>query len=174
MYTRDGEENMTAYTDSDFAGDIDSGRSTSGYVFLMSNAAVAWSSKKQAVGTLSTTEAEYVAASFCATQCLWMKKIVICFSQEEEECVTIICDNSSSIKLSKNPVLHGRTKHIKVRFHFLRDLVKEEEVSLVYCGTEDQIADIMTKPLKLDTFLKLRKMLGVQEIQRSKEQTTMR
>lgn len=77
----------------------------------------------------------------------------------------ILCDNNSSIKLSRNPVFHGRTKHIKVRFHFLRDLVKEEEVSLVHCGTEDQVAEIMIKPLKLDTFQKMRRLLGVQEIQ---------
>lgn len=175
LYTSFGEGSLQAYTDSDFAGDIDSGRSTSGYAFLMSNAAVAWSSKKQPIVTLSSTEAEYVAASFCATQCLWMKRILSNFNQaEEEECVTILCDNSSSIKLSKNPVLHGRTKHIQVRFHFLRELVKEEEVNLVHCGTQDQIADIMTKPLKLETFIKLRKMLGVQELQRSREQTVMR
>ncbi|KAG7561531.1 Zinc finger CCHC-type superfamily [Arabidopsis thaliana x Arabidopsis arenosa] len=165
LYTSAGEETMKAYTDSDFAGDVDGGRSTSGYVFLMSNAAVAWSSKKQPIVTLSTTEAEYVAASFCATQCLWMKRILGNLSQTEERCVTILCDNSSSIKLSKNPILHGRTKHIKVRFHFLRELVKDEEVDLVHCGTQEQVADIMTKPLKLDTFVKLRRMLGVQTFQ---------
>lgn len=156
LYTSVGEGTMRAYTDSDFAGDIDSGRITSGYVFLLSNAAVAWSSKKQPIVTLSTTEAEYVAASVCATQSLWMKRILSSLSQTKEECVTILCDNSSSIKLSKNPVLHGRTKHIQVRFHFLRELVKEEEVFLVHCGTQVQVADIMTKPLKLETFVKLR------------------
>lgn len=172
MYTSDREGIMKAYTDSDFTGDIDSGRSTSGYVFLMSNADVAWSSKKQPVVTLSTIKGEYVAASFCATQCLWMKKIVSSFNQAKERCVTILCDNSFSIKLSKNPVLHGRTKNIKIRFHFLRDLVKEE-VNLVHCRTQDQVADIMTKPIKLDTFHKLKRMLGVQENQKNKEQNAM-
>ncbi|KAJ9692509.1 hypothetical protein PVL29_011523 [Vitis rotundifolia] len=64
-----------------------------------------------------------------------------------------MCDNSSTIKLSKNPVMHGRSKHIDVRFHFLRDLTKEEVVKLVHCGTNDQVADILTKPLKLEVFL---------------------
>ncbi|RVW20262.1 Retrovirus-related Pol polyprotein from transposon TNT 1-94 [Vitis vinifera] len=71
----------------------------------------------------------------------------------------MMCDNSSTIKLSKNPVMHGRSKHIDVRFHFLRDLTKEEVVKLVHCGTNDQVADILTKPLKFEVFLKLCKKL---------------
>lgn len=76
----------------------------------------------------------------------------------------MFCDNSSTIKLSKNPVLHGRCKHIDVRFHFLRDLTKDGIVELVFCGTREQIADVMTKPLKLDIFLKLRSLMGVCQI----------
>ena len=72
-----------------------------------------------------------------------------------------MCDNSSTIKVSKNPVMHGRSKHIDVRFHFLRDLTKEEVVKSVHCGTNDQVADILTKPLKLEVFLKFREKLGV-------------
>jgi hypothetical protein len=74
------------------------------------------------------------------------------------------CDNSSTIKLSKNPVMHGQSKHIGVRFHFLRDLTKEGIVELIYCGTRDQAADVMTKPLKLESFLKMRELLGVREV----------
>ena len=73
----------------------------------------------------------------------------------------MFCDNSSTIKLSKNPILHGRSKHIDFCFHFLRELTKDGIVSLVHCPSEEQIADIMTKPLKLDAFLKLRRLLGV-------------
>ena len=73
----------------------------------------------------------------------------------------IYCDNSSTIKLSKNPIMHGRSKHIGIRYHFLRDLSKEGVVELKYCSSQEQIADIMTKPLKLDTFGKLREQLGV-------------
>ena len=75
-----------------------------------------------------------------------------------------MCDNSSTIKLSKNPVMHGRSKHIDVRFHFLRNLTKEGIVELIHCGSQDQIADIMTKPLKLEAFEKLRKLLGMCEV----------
>jgi hypothetical protein len=80
------------------------------------------------------------------------------------DCITIMCDNSSTIKLSKNPVMHGRSKHIDVRFHFLRNLSKKGEIELIHCPSQDQVADIMTKPLKLDIFQKLRKLLGVCEI----------
>ncbi|PNX57099.1 hypothetical protein L195_g058524, partial [Trifolium pratense] len=113
-------------SDSDYAGDLDDRKSTSGYVFLLSGAAVSWSSKKQPVVTLSTTEAEFIAAASCACQ-----------------------------------VLHGRSKHIDVRFHFLRDLTKEGVVELSYCKSDEQIADILTKPLKADSFMKLRALLGM-------------
>ena len=75
--------------------------------------------------------------------------------------VKILCDNSSTIKLAKNPVLHGRSKHIDVRFHFLRNLISDGSISMEYCGTGEQVADIMTKPLKFDQFEKLREALGV-------------
>lgn len=159
------DQTLEGFTDSDFAGDSDDSRSTSGYVFMMSKAAVAWSSKKQPIVTLSTTEAEYVAASACACQSVWMKEVLKGFNQSQESAIVIKCDNSSSIKLSKNPIFHGRTKHIKVRFHFLRELVKDGEIDLIHCGTQDQLADIMTKPLKLDTFCKFRKGLGVFELE---------
>ena len=79
----------------------------------------------------------------------------------------IYCDNSSTIKLSKNPVMHGRSKHIDIRYHFLRDLSNDGVVELKYCSSQEQIADIMTKPLKLDAFVKLRKQLRICEVPRS-------
>lgn len=93
-----------------------------------------------------------------------MRRILEKLSHIQGKCTTVFCDNSSTIKLSKNPVMHGRSKHIDVRFHFLRDLTKAGVVELVHCGTQDQIADMMTKPLKLDTFLKLRELMGVREV----------
>jgi hypothetical protein len=80
---------------------------------------------------------------------------------KQEGSTIINCDNSSSIKLSKNPILHGRCKHIDVRFHFLRDLSKEGTIELKFCKSQDQLADIMTKALKLDTFYKLREGIGM-------------
>ena len=93
-----------------------------------------------------------------------MKRILEKLGHSQRGSTTMFCDNSSTIKLSKNPVLHGRCKHIDVRFHFLRDLTKEGAVELVYCGTQEQVADVMTKPLKLDVFQRLRCLLGVCQV----------
>lgn len=159
-----GVGELVAYSDSDYAGDLDDSRSTLGYVFMMSSGAVSWSSKKQAAVTLSTTEAEFISAALCACQAIWMQRVLKYLRWNHSKCSVIYCDNCSTIKLSKNPVMHGRSKHIAVRYHFLRDLSKDGVVELKYCSSQEQIADIMTKPLKLDAFVKLREQLGVCEV----------
>ncbi|XP_058742222.1 secreted RxLR effector protein 161-like [Vicia villosa] len=164
VYKKGENADLIGYTDSDYAGDIDDRKSTSGYVFILGSGAISWSSKKQEIVTLSTTEAEYVAATTCACQAFWLKRILegLNFGQEREvDATAIYCDNSSAIKLSKNLVLHGRSKHIDVKFHFIRNLAKDGVIELHYCKSEDQIADIMTKPLKVASFQKLRALLGV-------------
>jgi hypothetical protein len=161
FYKKGGEEELLAFTDSDYAGDEEDSKSTSGYVFLLSSGAVSWMSKKQPIVALSTTEAEFVAAAASACQAVWMRRVLRNLSHDQEGSTSIMCDNSSTIKLSKNPVMHGRSKHIRVRFHFLRDLAKDGEVELVYCPTQEQVADLMTKALKLEAFQKLRKKMGM-------------
>lgn len=164
FYEKGGDEELVGYTDSNYAGDLNDRKCTSGYVFMLGSGAVAWSSKKQPIVTLSTTEAEFVAAATCASQAIWMRRIHEKLSSKESKCTMIFCDNSSTIQLSKNPVLHGRSKHIDVRFHFLRDLTRDGVVELVYCGTQNQLADGMTKPLTLDAFQKFRAQLGVHRV----------
>uniref|UniRef100_A0A2N9EXA4 Integrase catalytic domain-containing protein n=1 Tax=Fagus sylvatica TaxID=28930 RepID=A0A2N9EXA4_FAGSY len=112
FYRKKGNGELMAYTDSDYAGDVDDRKSTSGYVFLLSEGAVSWSSKKQPVVALSTTEAEFVAAASCACQGVWMRRVLEKLGHPQGKCTTVLCDNSSTIKLSKNPVMHGRSKHI--------------------------------------------------------------
>ena len=85
-------------------------------------------------------------------------------SEVQKEATVIHCDNISSIKLSKNPIVHGRSKHIDVRFHFLRDLAKDGVIELNHCNSQDQLADIMTKPLKLETLCNLRTRLAVEDV----------
>lgn len=160
-YKRGGSGEIQVYTDSDFAGDVESRKSTSGYVFLMDDAAVAWLSKKQPIVTLSTTEAEYVAASICACQAVWFKRVLEELGHRVREGTIIWCDNTSTIKLSKNPVFHGRCKHIGVRFHFLRELVNNGEICLEHCSSQEQVADILTKPLRREVFEDLRGKLGI-------------
>lgn len=160
-YKHEGKKQLVGYVDSDYAGDSDDRKSTSGYVYMLGGGAVSWASKKQPIVTLSTTEAEYVSAAYGACQGVWLKNVLDEIGYIQEEGTILFCDNSSTIKLSKNPVLHGRSKHIHVRYHFLRELVNDEIIRLEYCGTEDQISDIMTKAVKLETFEKFRGKMGV-------------
>jgi hypothetical protein len=138
------EEELVGFADSDYAGDIDDRKSTSGHTFMLGTGAVSWSSKKQPLVTLSTTEAEFIAVAYCVCQGVWLRRVLEKLGHIQSKCTTIFCDNNSSIKLSKNPVMHGRSKHIDVKFHFLRNLTKERTMKLVHCSTQEQLSDIMT------------------------------
>jgi len=147
FYKQCGNEELFAYTDSDYTGDLEDRKSTSGFLFLLSAGAISWSSKKQLVITLSTTEAEFIVVASCACQTVWLRRMLEKLNHVSTRTTMIYCDNSSNIKLSKNPVMHGRSKHIDVRFHFLRDLTRDGVVTLLHCHSQEQLADIMTKPL---------------------------
>jgi hypothetical protein len=120
--------------------------------FFLGKCLVAWLSKKQTSTSLSTTEAKYIVVASCCTQVLWMK---------QNDPITINCDNTSAISISKNPVMHSKTKHIPIKYHFLRDQVTQRVVKIVYVDTKEQIADIFTKPFPRSTFENLRQKLGV-------------
>lgn len=130
-------------------------------VFMLNSSAVSWSSKKQLVVTLSTTETEFIAAASSDCQVVWLKRIMKSLNCEQSKPTVLYCDNISTIKLSKNPVMHGCSKHIDVRFLFLRNLVNDGVVELKQCSTQEQIADVMTKPLKLEVFAKMREAMGI-------------
>nr|GEV87857.1 copia protein [Tanacetum cinerariifolium] len=114
-----------------------------------------WFSKKQTVLAISTTEDEYVSAEKACQQALWMKQALIDYGIRLDD-VPIMCDNKGAIDLSKNPVQHSRTKHIEIRHHFLRDNVQKGNISIEKVSSEDNIADILTKPLKREPFNYLR------------------
>lgn len=122
FYEEGVKSNLLGFIDNDFAGDQDDRKSTSGYAFMLGTGAISWSSKKQPIVTLSTTEAEFVAAIGCACQAIWLRRVLAEIKFKQEEATRIFYDNNLAIKLSKNPVLHGRCKHIDVKFYFLRDL----------------------------------------------------
>jgi hypothetical protein len=159
-YSRETNLVVAGYSDADWAGNADDRKSTSGGCFYVGNNLVAWMSKKQASISLSTAEAEYIAAGSCCTQLLWMKTLLGDYGFSQDTMI-INCDNTSAINISKNPVQHSRTKHIDIRHHFLRDLVESEVVSLSFIPTENQLADILTKPLDGSRFESLRKAIGV-------------
>ncbi|KAE8734773.1 Detected protein of unknown function [Hibiscus syriacus] len=129
--------NLSGYTDRDWAGCLEDRRSTSGYVFGFGSGVVCWSSKKQATTALSSSEAEYTAATSSACQALWLKRILADINLKQKEATVIYCDNQATISMSKNPSFHGRTKHIDIRVHFIRDLVSDGSIILKYCNTNE-------------------------------------
>ncbi|GJU43462.1 copia protein [Tanacetum coccineum] len=143
------------YVDSDHAGDYVDRKSTSGICTFVGCCLTSWFSKKQTALAISTTEAEYVSAEKACQQALWMKQALIDYDVQLDD-VPIMCDNKGAIDLSKNPVQHSRTKHIKIRHHFLRDNVQKGHISIEKVLSIYNIADILTKPLKRESFNYLR------------------
>ena len=160
-YTVSNDYKLLGYSDSDWGGDIDDRKSTSGFVFYIGDTTFSWMSKRLQIVTLSTCEAEYVAAPSCVCHALWLQNLLKELSFPQKEPTKIIVDNKSAIALAKNPVFHDRSKHIDTRYHYIRECVTQKEVQLEYVKTHDQVADIFTKPLKREDFVKLRTLLGV-------------
>ena len=110
--------------------------------------------------SFSTAEAEYIATGSCCTQLLWMKKLLHDY-EIPQDTMCVFCDNTSAINISKNPVQHSKSKHIEIRYLFIRDLVEEGVVCLEFIHTDNQKVDIFTKPLNGPWFESLRKTIGV-------------
>ena len=160
FYSKSSTFDLISYSDADFAGSKSDRKSTSGTCHMLGHSLVSWFSKKQNCVSLSTTEAEYIAASLACTQVIWMKQTLKDFGLKFEN-TTILCDNTSAINLSKNPILHSRTKHIQIRHHFLREQVLNNIIKLEFIPTNKQLADIFTKPLKNEDFIRIRRELGI-------------
>ena len=161
MFKKSENLKLVGYSDSDHAGSCDDMRSTSGYVFSFGSGCFSWSSKKQDVVAQSTAEAEYVAAAGAVNQALWLRKLLEDLKHTQEEGTEIYVDNQAAIAISNNPVFHGRTKHFKIKFYFLREVQKSKEISLIYWRCDDQLADIMTKALSKKKFEDFRMKMGV-------------
>ncbi|GJU92271.1 hypothetical protein Tco_1304694 [Tanacetum coccineum] len=150
------------YADSDHAGDYVDRKSTSGVCTFMGCCLTSWFSKKQTALAISTTEVEYVSVKKASQQALWMKQALIDYDIKLDD-IPVLCDNKGAIDLSKNPVLHSRTKHIEIRYHFLRDNIQKGNISIEKVSSKDNIANILTKPLKREPFNLLRLGLGLME-----------
>ncbi|XP_071700490.1 uncharacterized protein [Rutidosis leptorrhynchoides] len=155
------DSKLHGYTDNDWARSVDDMKSTSGYTFTLRSGVFSWTSKKQETVAQSPAEAEYVAAANSANQAIWLRRILEDMGEKQNEATQIFCDNKSAIAIAKNPVFHGRTKHIDIKYHFLRESYAKKDIELKYCKTEEQIADIFTKALPRPKFEYLRNRLGV-------------
>eukprot|EP01018_Ginkgo_biloba_P036228 Gb_41260 [translate_table: standard] len=160
-FVQNDDFKLQGHTDSNWAGCANTRRSTFGYSFSLGSTAVTWSSKKQSTVALSSTEAEYKAAFAAASEAIWLRKVLDDMGLDQEEATELYCDNQSTIKMAKNHVFHARTKHIEVHHHFIRELILNGDIELLYRPTEDQIVDIFTKPLAQDKFQKFRDGIGV-------------
>ena len=151
---------VAGFVDSDFAGDLDRRISITGFVFTMCGGVVSWKASLQSVVALSTTEAEYIALTEAIKEAIWLKGLVseLGFKQET---VTISCDSSSAIQLSKNPKYHERTKHIDVRLHFIREEISSDMVSVDKIPSKVNPADMFTKPLPAVKFMSSLNSIGL-------------
>ena len=127
---------LKAFIDTYWAGRVDDQKRTSGATFFLGNCLVSWSSKKQSSISLYTTEVEYIFAASCCTQVIWMKQRLEDLLVKYEHPIIINCSNISAINMSKNPVMHSKTKHIPIKYHFLRERVSQKVVKLEYVDTK--------------------------------------
>ena len=163
MYTSTGSSEFIGYCDADWAGDVEDRKSTSGYLFKQGGAAITWRSCKQSCVSLSTAEAEYVALAEAAQEAMWLQKLNSDLLGKNVSNTVIFEDNQSAICIAKSQISRRRTKHIEIKFHFIRDLVETDRINLVYCPSEDMIADMLTKGLPISRFEKFRVLAGMCE-----------
>lgn len=165
LYSKDSGNNvLTGFSDSDLAGQLDDRKSTGGMVFYLNESIITWVSQKQMCVALSSCEAEFMAATAAACQGLWLRNILSLITSEDIGPVILCIDNRSAIDLAKNPMFHGRSKHIDIRYHFIRECVERGEVVLKHVRSNDQRADILTKSLATFKFEQMRKLLGVKDL----------
>lgn len=134
-------------------------------IFMMSSGPVIWNSQRQRIITLSTTEAEYVAASMTVRESVWLRKLLKGIGCQYADTIKILIDNQSAIKLIKNPEFHKRTKHIDIRYNFIREKYESKEINVHYVPSKLQYADILTKPLCKDRLLKLRNYIHIVKLE---------
>ena len=161
LYTTTSHFRLVGYTKSDWVGSVDDRKSTLGYVFHLGCEAISQASKKQPIVSLSTVEVEYVTATAAACQTIWMRRMLRDLRHDQEGTTIIFCDNTQAIALSKNSVFQKRTKHIDAKYHFIRELINNDEIVLQHCTSQGQFVDVFTKPLAGEIFVYLRNYLRI-------------
>lgn len=161
MYDGKSDEILVAYSDSDWGNDVDDRKSTSGYIIKLYGCTISWLSKKQPTVSLSSTEAEYI--DLCVTTCeiIAVKKLLQDLNIKLESPISIYEDNMSCIKIAEEPKEHQRMKHIDIKYNFVRDLVQENVINILYKPTKEQVADFFTKSLSKIPFEQFRYNVGI-------------
>nr|GFB46800.1 retrovirus-related Pol polyprotein from transposon TNT 1-94 [Tanacetum cinerariifolium] len=160
-YPKDTGFELTTFSNSNHAGCLDSRKSTSGGIqFLGGDKLVSWSSKKQDCTSMSSAEDEYVSLSTCCAQVLWMRTQLTDYGFHFDK-IPMYCDSKTAIAISCNPVQHSRTKHIDIKYHFIKEKVEKGIVELFFVRTEYQLTDLFTKALPEERFKYLIRRLGM-------------
>lgn len=151
-YHKSSTLKVKTYFDAKWDGSVDDRKSTSGYAFFTGDCLVSWLNRKQSSISFSTAEVEYVVVADFCTQIIWMKEAFKDVNIETKQKITIFYDNTSATSLCNNPVMHSKTKHIPIAYHFLREQVAEHNIKLEYVNTKEKIVDIFIKPLPREAF----------------------
>ncbi|XP_059067112.1 uncharacterized mitochondrial protein AtMg00810-like [Cryptomeria japonica] len=155
--------NLEVYTDSDWVGSVTDRKSTSGICFSLGSTMISWASRKQSSVALSIVEAEYIASSVATREAVWLRKLLAGLFGQPWESIVIYCDNQSCIKMFNNLVFHDRSKHVETHYHYIRDMAQRGAIQLKYINTDEQVSDVLTKPLARVKFEYFREKLGMVE-----------
>lgn len=151
---------LTAYSDSDWAGDLEDRKSTTGYIIKLNNCPISWISKKQKSTSVSTAEAEIVAAGAAIKEIKWLQQFLVELKLiPTEQPTKLFIDNTSSIDITNKDMANTKTKHIAIQYYFIKEAIDNQEIHIEWISTKDQLADIFTKPLGPQAFSKHKIML---------------
>ncbi|PNX58238.1 copia protein, partial [Trifolium pratense] len=164
LFRRDATLQLLGFTDADWAGCLDTRRSTSGYCFFLGSSLISWRAKKQHTVSRSSSEAEYRASSFASCELQWLVYLLVDLNVKCIKPLVLYCDNQSALHIAVNPVFHERTKHLEIDCHFVRDKLQQGIFKLLPIHTSCQLADFFTKPLPPKSFLSFISKLNMLDI----------
>ena len=150
---------LHGFCDSDWASDVETRRSTTGYVFFIGSSPVSWCTQRQGTVALSATEAEYMSVSAAAREAVWLRSFLFDVGYPCQAPTKIRCDNKGAVSLTANPIRHRANKHIDIRHHYVRELVDRKKVTIIWTSSQNMVADIMTKPIPKVKFEQWRSVL---------------
>jgi hypothetical protein len=160
-YDGDHDFTLSGYTDADWAGSVFDRKNTSECCFSLGSTMISWQIRKQSSIALSIVEAEYIAACSASCEAIWLRKLLTGLFDLEMRATLILCDNKRCIKMTEDLVFHDRSKHIEIRYHYIRDMVQRGALKFQYISTDEQVVDVLTKPLSRVKFEYFRDKLGI-------------